>query len=209
MRSRATLKVPNILQMLLRPCAALPVLLLGLLGALSTPGDAATSESAKRFDANSPISFTADRLEVVEETQIATFTGNVKATQSDFSLQADSIKVYYRQRKRNGQADAPAGGFGGSVARIDTSGNVRIDSQGDVAKGDWAVYDIDKSVIIVGGRVTLERGETVIKGSRMELNLETGRSRFEAVPLPGRDAQVEGAFAPSKDTETDPKADPQ
>lgn len=201
--------MPNTRQIMPRPRTAVPALLMAMLGVFLTSGDVAASESEKRFDANSPISFTADRLEVVEETQIATFTGNVKASQSDFSLQADSIKVYYRQRKPKAQSGAAAGGFGGSVARIDTSGNVRIDSQGDVAKGDWAVYDIDKSVIIVGGRVTLERGETVIKGSRMELNLETGRSRFEAVPLPGRDAQVEGAFAPSKDSETGPKADPQ
>lgn len=192
-----------------RRLPAISVLIVALIGVFSIAGKAAAQESDKRFDANSPISFTADRLEIVEETQIATFTGNVKATQSDFELQADSVKVYYRQRKGRAQTDAPAAGFGGSVARIDTSGNVRIDSQGDVAKGDWAVYDVDKSVIIVGGRVTLERGETVIKGSRMELNLETGRSRFEAVPLPGRDAQVEGAFAPSKDSENGAEADPQ
>lgn len=185
------------------------MLVVALIGAAAVSGHAATQESAKRFDANSPISFTADRLEVVEETQIATFTGNVTATQADFSLQADSVKVYYRQRKAKSQTDVQPTGFGGSVARIDTSGNVRIVSQGDIAKGDWAVYDIDKSVIIVGGRVILERGETVIKGSRMELNLETGRSRFEAVPLPGRDSQVEGAFAPSKDSKTDSNAAPQ
>lgn len=198
----------NTLQMKSRFRTATRVSVVVLTAVLAVAG-AGAKESDKRFDANSPISFTADRLEVVEETQIATFTGNVKATQADFSLQADSVKVYYRQRKTKNRTDAPSGGFGGSVARIDTSGNVRIDSQGDVAKGDWAVYDIDKSVIIVGGRVTLERGETVIKGSRMELNLETGRSRFEAVPLPGRDAQVEGSFAPTKESETGPKAGPQ
>ena len=187
----------------------IPVLIAGLIGVAALSSSAATQESAKRFDASDPISFTADRLEVVEETQIATFKGNVTATQSDFSLQADSVKVYYRQRKTRGNGDSPAAGFGGSVARIDTSGNVRIDSQGDVAKGDWAVYDVDKSLIIVGGRVTLERGETLIKGSRMELNLETGRSRFEAVPLPGRDAQVEGEFAPSKTPESDAEAAPE
>ena len=198
----------NIRQKLSRFWTAAGVLLAVLITVLAV-AVAVAKEPDKRFDANSPISFTADRLEIVEQTQIATFIGNVKATQSGFSLQADSVKVYYRQRKTKNQAIASSDNFGGGVARIDTNGNVRIDSQGDVAKGDWAVYDIDKSVIIVGGRVTLERGETMIKGSRMELNLETGRSRFEAVPVPGRDAQVEGAFALTKDAETSPKAAPQ
>lgn len=155
------------------------------------------------FDPKEPINFSADRLEVAEEERIATFTGNVRAVQSDLSLAADSVKVYYRPGGGGGD-DGRTVGIGGSVSRIDTSGNVRIKSQGDLARGDWAIYDVDRSIIILGGKVTLQRGDTVIRGSRLELDLKTGRTRFAAVPLPGTDERVEGEFTPSGAAEKDP-----
>lgn len=155
---------------------------------LALPGEAQGAPA--NFDANEPINFSADRLEVAEEEHIATFTGNVRAVQSDFSLAADSVKVYYR----SGSEGASVVGAGGSVSRIDINGNVRIESQGDLARGDWAIYDVDRSIVIMGGQVTLQRGDTVIRGSRLELDLNTGRTRFAAIPLPGKDQRVEGTF---------------
>lgn len=153
------------------------------------------------FDPNEPINFSADRLEVAEKERIATFTGNVKAIQSDFSLAADSVKVYYRSGNE-GEGSGVVGA-GGSVSRIDTNGNVRIKSQGDLASGDWAIYDVDRSVVILGGQVTLQRGDAIIRGARLELDLNTGRTRFAAVPLPGKDERVEGAFTPSRTDDKD------
>lgn len=155
---------------------------------LALPGEAQGAPA--NFNANEPINFSADRLEVAEEEHIATFTGNVRAVQSDFSLAADSVKVYYR----SGSEGASAVGAGGSVSRIDINGNVRIESQGDLARGDWAIYDVDRSIVIMGGQVTLQRGDTIIRGSRLELDLNTGRTRFAAIPLPGKDQRVEGTF---------------
>ncbi len=172
---------------------AIPVLAISVLVCsawLALPGEAQGAPA--NFNANEPINFSADRLEVAEEEHIATFTGNVRAVQSDFSLAADSVKVYYRSGSEGEGASAV--GAGGSVSRIDINGNVRIESQGDLARGDWAIYDVDRSIVIMGGQVTLQRGDTIIRGSRLELDLNTGRTRFAAIPLPGKDQRVEGTF---------------
>lgn len=170
------------------------VLAIALCSAGMAPAGQAEGATAN-FDPKEPIHFSADRLEVAEKERIATFTGNVKAVQSGFSLAADSVKVYYRSG--NGGEGSGVVGAGGSVSRIDTNGNVRIKSQGDLASGDWAIYDVDRSIVVLGGQVMLQRGDTIIKGSRLELDLNTGRTRFAAIPLPGSDDRVEGAFTPS------------
>jgi len=159
-----------------------------------------------------PISFTADRLEVKKEGRVAAFIGNVDAVQGDLLLSADVVKVYYKRPETDDdEADiddeGPTGlaGFGGSVGRIDTSGNVKIESRGDTATGDWAVYDIARKIVTIGGNVVLTRQETVLTGSRLELDLENGRSTIQSSQtMPGGgqgDGRVRGEFTPSNNAE--------
>ena len=100
-------------------------------------------------DASAPIEFTAEKLEVRKNGRVASFAGNVKALQGDLSLRADEIKVFY-----DGQGE----GFGGSVRRIDGNGNVRVESEDESARGDWAVYDVPSNIVTLGGQVVLARG---------------------------------------------------
>ena len=156
-------------------------------------------------DPNDPIRFTADRLEVKKEGRVAAFIGNVEAIQGELSLSADIVKVYYvRSESASGSEpaankDADLSGFGGSVARIDTSGNVSIHSRGDLATGDWAVYDIPRKIVTMGGKVVLRRQETLLTGSRLELDLESGRSTIQSSQTQQGGTRVRGEFTPSDD----------
>ena len=71
-----------------------------------TVATAALAEGTGPHDSNLPIEITADSLEVVQNQQIATFTGNVDAVQGDMVLSADRLRVYYYGDSDDG---APAG----------------------------------------------------------------------------------------------------
>ena len=176
----------------------LPILA-ALLGAwIAGPGLAVAAQSGfSGHNTNDPIRFSADKLEVKKEGRVATFSGDVEAVQGNMTLLASTVRVYYRAQKEEDQA---TGGFGGAVSRIDTQGNVHISSRGDTATGDWAVYDVERRIVTVGGKVVLQQGDTVVRGSRLELDLTTGQSRFRGLPSSDTDQRVRGEFTPvSKD----------
>ena len=142
-----------------------------------------------------PIRFSANKLEVKKEGRVATFSGDVEAIQGDLTLLAQEIRVYYSDNS-DGDKDGK-GGLGGSVSRIDTKGKVHISSRGDTATGDWAVYDVERRIVTVGGKVVLQQGETVVRGNRLELDLDSGQSRFRGQPSSASDQRVTGEFTPA------------
>jgi lipopolysaccharide export system protein LptA len=137
-----------------------------------------------------PIEITADSLEVLQNQKIATFTGNVDAVQGDMVLSADRLRVYYGGDDQNA-APGPAGT--GSIRRIEADGNVLMSSPRETAQGDAGVYDVPSSQVTLDGAVVLTRGDNVIRGQRLEVDLASGRSRvFAAVP------STEGGTAPQR-----------
>lgn len=149
-------------------------------------------------DVSQPIEFSADRLEIEGEGETATFDGKVEAVQGDLRLTADRVKVFFKT------SDAPAGARSGrrsSVSRIDAMGHVVLASGGETATGDWGIYDVDRRIITLGGKVVLTRGGTVIEGNRLELDLDLGRSKIETVPAVGEQQRVRGIFQPSNPDE--------
>jgi len=160
------------------------------------PGPPVRSQgvTGQSHDVNQPIEFSADRLQVEKEGRIASFEGHVKAVQGDLTLSADVVRVFFKSS--NAGQKKPGGKLTG-VNRIDANGNVVLASPTETAKGDWSVYDIDRRMITLGGTVELKRGDTVIRGNRLELDLEAGRSRIESVPLDGDTERVHGTFKPA------------
>lgn len=141
-------------------------------------------------DTSQPIEINADSLEVLQDEQIAVFRGNVDAVQGGIRLKADELRVHYRTEGTKKGAD-----IGGSIARIDATGGVFVSSATETAQGDVGVYDVDRGEITLTGRVVLTRGDNVIRGQRLVLNMETGRSRIEGEGASGR---VRGYFVPSQ-----------
>jgi len=80
--------------------------------------------------------------------------GPAKATQGDMVLHADELRAYYRD----------GAGGGSEIFRLDAIGHVRITSPGRVATGGRAVYDVDKSVVVLkeGNPVKLISGADII-----------------------------------------------
>jgi len=76
------------------------------------------------------------------------------ATQGDMVVEGDELRAYYRE--------SPSGKT--EIFRLDAVGNVKITSPGRIATGGHAVYDVDKSVVVLkdGNPVKLISGGDVI-----------------------------------------------
>jgi lipopolysaccharide export system protein LptA len=166
---------------------ALAMLLAGFAG---LPQGQAQNLVTTKHDSSQPIEITADQLEVQQEKQLATFSGNVQAIQGDIRLQAASLQVHYRAQ--DGSADVE-----GSISQIIAKGEVFFSSPGQTARGDSGVYNVDKSLVTLDGKVVLTREDNVIRGNRLVLNLATGRSKVSGAPS-GGSGRVRGLFVPNK-----------
>ncbi len=150
--------------------------------AAQTPG----SSLAANYAANSdqPIDIEADALEVDDRKKIATFTGNVSATQGNFNLRAREIQVSYTSRDNTATQSADAGAAGpganSQITRIDAKGKVLVTTNDNqTATSDWARFEVLTQLVTIGGNVVLSQGPNTIKGDRLVIDLKTGLSRFE------------------------------
>jgi len=144
-----------------------------LLAALLVFGMAAGTARAqigKGYDTSLPIEITADTLEVQQEEQLAIFTGNVNAVQGELNLRADRLIVYYRANAAESNA----------IRMIEAYGNVFLSSPTEMAQGAKGVYNLDTDTVELTGGVQLTRGDSVIRGDRLEMDLATGRSRVSS-----------------------------
>ncbi|MBI1364218.1 MAG: lipopolysaccharide transport periplasmic protein LptA [Proteobacteria bacterium] len=115
-----------------------------------------------------PVDVQADKLEVDQEKQEATFSGNVRVEQANLRLAADKLTVYY----------AADGGneVGQAVRKIVADGEaVTVVYAKDTATGKQAVYDVEKSEVVLDGGVVLVRGGNTLKGDKLVFNLTTGK----------------------------------
>lgn len=158
-------------------------------------------------DKTLPIEISADSLEVAQEEQIATFEGNVDAVQGDLVLSAQTLKVLYEGKN---STVGLAAGSGGSINQIEATGDVIISSPDETAEGDVGVYDVPAQLITLSGDVVLTRGENIIRGEQLELDLATGKSRMVGTASPetaegirDKTGRVKALFTPKKKSETE------
>jgi lipopolysaccharide export system protein LptA len=155
-----------------------------LASALLATGVAATAALAqqkqnavsalKGHNSNAPIDLSADRLEVQDRADRAIFAGNVHVKQEELTLDTTRLTVAY-----SGGAQT-AGGV--QIRRLDAAGGVTVRSPSEVAKGDFGIYDLDKKLITLIGAVQLNRGDNQLNGSRLVIDLDSGRAVVDGGP---------------------------
>lgn len=151
------------------------------------------SNPLSKIDTDEPIEITADSLEVKQNENIAIFRGNVDAQQGDMRLHADQLTVHYRGGEGSGGVNA--------ISRIDAAGSVFITSSRETAQGEAGVYDVENNLITLTQNVVLTRGENVIRGNRLVLNLATGQSRVDGgVGATQSGGRVRSLFVPKRST---------
>ncbi len=167
-----------------RPAAAIFAVGVLALWAAPSPGQLAPERA---YDTGLPIEITADTLEVQQNPGVAIFRGNVDAVQGELNLRADMLTVYYRKGQDGKNA----------ISLIEAEGNVFLSSPSEMAQGEKGVYNIDANTIELNGAVVLTRGENVIRGNRLVLNLATGQSKMESgIARAGKRERVKALFVP-------------
>ncbi len=174
------------------PCLCLAAAVLGTVALAGAGAGAQELTSVGNFDTNQPIEINADSLEVQQDKNLAVFSGNVIAAQGAMRLKAQTLKVYYRRSEGSAtQAEA-------TISRIDAIGGVFLSSPNETAQGAVGVYDVENRVVTLSGSVVLTRGDNVIRGERLVLDLTTGRSRVDGVAASGQQERVRALFVPPK-----------
>ena len=156
----------------------------------------ALTESLGSFNHKSsePINIVSDVLEVREKEQTALFTGDVRAAQDQVKLRSKTLLVLFESKSKK-----KSFGSDSSVKRMEAKGAVSITTgPKQTTTSDWAIFDMAGQTITVGGNVVLSQGENVIKGDKLVIDLETGRSRFITAGSTTTSGRVRGLFKPQK-----------
>jgi len=158
-----------------------------------------SSFQAYQTSTDEPIDIEADLLEVDDKQKQAVFKGNVVARQGGFSLKARELAVHYAGSPGGDVAAASRGGDNASIKRIEAEGKVLVTTKDDqTATSDWANFDVQKQLVTIGGNVVLSQGENVLRGDRLVIVLQSGKSRFEVKGGSGKQ-RIRGLFQPQQD----------
>lgn len=149
------------------------------------------AQALRSHDTNAPVDVEADRIEVQDRVDRAIFAGNVHVTQGDLTLNAARLTVAY---------DNGPGSNGVQIQRLDAAGGVTVKSPSETARGQFAVYDLNRRQITMLGGVVLEQGANTVRGGRLVIDLDTGRAVVDGSAAPGasstgRGGRVTGRFS--------------
>jgi lipopolysaccharide transport protein LptA/LPS export ABC transporter protein LptC len=136
-----------------------------------------------KTDPKAPINIDAESLDVLDAAKSAVFKGNVVARQGDFVVRASELTARYSGQSGLGMASTPAKGDKAQAAqlqKIEARQKVVITSgDGRTASGDWADFDVKANTAVVGGKVIVSQGKSVVEGTKLLIDMNTGQSRFE------------------------------
>ena len=124
----------------------------------------------KGHNSDAPVDVSADRIEVQDRSDRAIFAGNVKVRQDELSLDTQRLTVAY----------SSSGGV--QIRRLDAAGGVVVTSPSERASGEFGIYDLDRKLITLIGNVRLTRGPNQVAGSRLVIDLDSGRAVIDGGP---------------------------
>lgn len=136
-----------------------------------------------KTDPKAPINIDAEALDIFDQTKMAVFKGNVVARQGDFVVRASELTARYNGQSGLGLASTAATGEKGQPAqlqKIEARQKVVItSSDGRTASGDWADFNVKGNTAVVGGKVIVSQGKSIVEGTKLLIDMNTGQSRFE------------------------------
>ncbi|AUW56856.1 OstA family protein [Sphingobium sp. SCG-1] len=154
---------------------------------------AAHAQFMANHNSNAPVNFSADRIEVQDRADRVVVSGNVVVDQAGLTLKAARMTVAYRQ---TGSVE---------IDRIDASGNVIVTRGAETARGNVAIYDLNRRLITMLGNVQLNQGTNRLTGGRLVMDLASGRSSVDGRSSGGPPGSVTGSSGRVSGTFTVPQ----
>ena len=130
-------------------------------------GDRAKAQALANHNSNAPVDFAAGSIEVQDRADRVVLAGNVRVTQAGLTVTAPRMTVAYTR----------AGGT--DVNRLDATGGVTVVKGDEMAKGNVAIYDLDRRLITMVGNVELRQRGNNLRGGRLVIDLSSGRATVE------------------------------
>jgi lipopolysaccharide export system protein LptA len=113
-----------------------------------------------KSDNNAPITINSDAFQADLNGKTGTWTGNVIVVQGDMKLRANTVHM----STVNGKAD-----------KVLADGDVVVDSpKSGTATGEKGIYSVVPRTVLMTGNVVLKKGKSVMRGSQLTVNLNTG-----------------------------------
>ncbi|MET0547569.1 MAG: LptA/OstA family protein [Caulobacterales bacterium] len=171
----------------------------------------AAPASAQIGKSGGPVDIESDSLQVVDAERKAVFSGNVDAQQGDSRLKSRRLTVYFGAKKANATGNSTGDALGASFGEIDkllAEGDVLYLTPTERARGDTGVYEMKTDTITLTGGVIVTRGDNVIKGDRMVIEVSSGKTTItsNARSTTGKPPRVRGVFQPSSKPTAAPAA---
>ncbi len=121
---------------------------------------------------DSTIEITADEMEWDDANNKAYANGNASAVQGNRVLKANNLIAKMKKQKLDD------GSITNTIHTIDANGNVYFSRKGEEAYSNIGVYNVIDEIIILTGNVRVAKGEDLIYGDRLEINLKNGKSKI-------------------------------
>ena len=139
-----------------------------------------------------PVKIQAASLEVRDKDKIATFSGDVQVFQGDTELRCKLLNVFYDDEAApKGAKTADAGPTDQrQIRRIEAKGGVIVNQKDQTASGDAATFNMRENTVTLVGNVVVTRGQDVLRGHRLVVDLTTGITKMDQ-------GRVEGLFQSS------------
>jgi lipopolysaccharide export system protein LptA len=124
-------------------------------------------------DSGKPINIEAEQgIEWQQNNHVYIARGHARATRGQTTIFADTLMAFYRpaggqaaaraknppthnestSKEKSGSSSDPLGGDATEIYRFEADGNVRIVTETQTVYGDHAIYDVDKTVLLMTGR---------------------------------------------------------
>ena len=184
------------------PAAAGRALAIALLLAMALSAAPAAAEQKSQGPPNAlqgfsqnrdqPVKIQAASLEVRDKDKIATFSGDVQVFQGDTELRCKLLNVFYDDEAApKGAKTADAGPADQrQIRRIEAKGGVIVNQKDQTASGDAATFNMRENTVTLVGNVVVTRGQDVLRGHRLVVDLTTGITKMDQ-------GRVEGLFQSS------------
>ena len=146
-----------------------------LLSPFILAGEPPTPDDQNRIDKQ--IEIIADQFTSNNKGKYMDFTGDVRASQGDFVITSEQLRIYYKANPGNTKNQT---GNQESIKQIVASGNVKISSEKYTAQADLVEYDLESTVLVLKGEnSTIKSGKNLITGSKITVNRKDGQIKVE------------------------------
>ncbi|MFH2044087.1 MAG: LptA/OstA family protein [Pseudomonadota bacterium] len=161
---------------------------------LFSPGVFADGDASLGAESGKKIHIIADSLVSDSNAKYAEFIGKVEATQGEFVIKSDKLKIFYKGKAK----DKAASGTDEAIEKIVATGNVNIKSKDMTAVTKEAEYNSDTMILTLRGEGSkVVEQKNFITGSKIIVYRKEGKTKVEG----DKNKRVTAVFYPREKNE--------